>query len=194
MKLSIDIRSNSSQEWLDCVLNDFDSFLKDHADCERKASGMAQHLVAKYPNRIEIIPGLIDLMIEEMEHFRDVYEVMEKKGVSLNHSMQPDLYVNQLLALRKSDVEGRFLDQLLLGSVVECRGAERFRLVAENIQDEYLAKFYKRLWTSEAKHGHIFVKWALNYFDEKKIYDRLEFLMEEETRILKNLPIKAALH
>ncbi len=60
--------------------------------------------------------------------------------------------------LRKSDVDGRFLDTLLLGSVIECRGAERFKMVADHIEDEDMAKFYKRLWTSEAKHGHIFRK------------------------------------
>ena len=31
----------SPDAWLDAVLADFDSFLKDHASCEKKASGMA---------------------------------------------------------------------------------------------------------------------------------------------------------
>lgn len=194
MKLSIDLKVASSQEWIDAVLNDFESFLKDHADCERKASGMAQHMIAKYPNRTEIIPGLIDLALEEMEHFRDVYEVMESQGIQLNHSIPKDLYMEALLKLRKSDVDGRFLDQLLIGSVVECRGAERFRLVSENLENEDLARFYKRLWTSEAKHGHIFVKWALNYFEERKVYKRLEWWMEQEAEIIQNLEVKSALH
>ena len=194
MKLSIDIKSSSSPEWIQAVINDFESFLKDHADCERKASGMAQHLIAKYADRTAIIPGLIDLMIEEMEHFRDVYDLMQSKNISLNKNMVPDAYVNALQKLRKSDVDGRFMDTLLLGSVIECRGAERFKMIAYNIEDEEMAKFYKRLWTSEAKHGHIFVKWAINYFDEKTVYDRLDWLMDKESEIIKNLPIKSALH
>jgi len=48
----------SSQEWVQTVLNDFDTFLKDHADCERKASSMAMSFVAKYPDRTEISQSL----------------------------------------------------------------------------------------------------------------------------------------
>ncbi|HHG83423.1 MAG TPA: tRNA-(ms[2]io[6]A)-hydroxylase, partial [Bacteroidetes bacterium] len=66
MKVAIDIRSASPTAWVEAVINDFDSFLQDHADCERKASAMAMSLVAKYPNRLEIIPDLIDTAVEEM--------------------------------------------------------------------------------------------------------------------------------
>ena len=41
MKLNLDITVPSKQEWVDAVMADFDSFLQDHADCERKASGFA---------------------------------------------------------------------------------------------------------------------------------------------------------
>ena len=83
MKRSIDVKIASSQEWIDKVLSDFPSFLRDHADCERKASGMANSFVAKYPNRVEIIPDLIDIAIEEMEHFKQVYDVMAAQGIAL---------------------------------------------------------------------------------------------------------------
>ncbi|MEO1629065.1 MAG: tRNA isopentenyl-2-thiomethyl-A-37 hydroxylase MiaE, partial [Bacteroidota bacterium] len=68
MKRNLDISVASSQEWIDAVMNDFDSFLQDHADCERKASATAMSLVAKYPDRVEIIPPLIDTAVEELEH------------------------------------------------------------------------------------------------------------------------------
>ena len=64
MKFRIDLTVDSKKEWVEAVLNDFDAFLQDHADCERKASGMALSLVAKYPNRTEIIPELIDTSVE----------------------------------------------------------------------------------------------------------------------------------
>ena len=89
----------SKKEWIDVVLNDFDSFLKDHADCERKASGMAMSLVAKYPDRKEILQDLIHTGIEELEHFKLVYKIMENRGIGLNHKMTKDLYVD---ALRKN--------------------------------------------------------------------------------------------
>ena len=194
MKLSVDLRVNSPTQWVDAVMNDFNTFLQDHANCERKASAMAMSFVAKYPNRVEIIPELIETALEEMEHFRDVYAIMEKRGVMLPHEISQDQYVKQLLDYCRSGREERFLDRLLLASVIECRGAERFQLVAGALEDEVLKKFYKRLWTSEAKHGNIFVKMALNYFNQDEIYVRLNELNENEADVLNSLPIKAALH
>ena len=64
MKLSLELTQPSSSDWLDAVMVDFDAFLQDHANCERKASAMAMSFVAKYPDRLEIIPELIDTAIE----------------------------------------------------------------------------------------------------------------------------------
>lgn len=194
MKLNLDLASDSRKEWLDAVMADFDSFLQDHADCERKASAMAMSFVAKYPDRKEIIPELIETGIEELEHFQQVYEIMSARGISLNHSIGEDLYVKGLISKCHSGRLERFRDRLLIASVVETRGAERFRLVAEALDDGDLKKFYKTLWTSEAKHGHIFVKMALIYFDEKEVYERLEWWTQQEAQVLDSLEIKAALH
>lgn len=194
MKLNLDIAVPSSQEWIDCVIQNFDDFLIDHADCERKASSMAMSFVAKYPDRLEIIPELIATGIEELEHFRDVYQLMEKRGIQLPERMGEDLYVKALIKLCRHTREERFIDRMCVASVVETRGAERFRLVAENIKDPELQEFYKRLWISEAKHGHIFAKMLLNYFDESDVYPRLEYISQEEGKIISRLEIRAALH
>ncbi|TVQ49582.1 MAG: tRNA-(ms[2]io[6]A)-hydroxylase [Saprospirales bacterium] len=194
MKLNLDILVPSKKEWVDAVISDFDEFLKDHADCERKASAMAMSFVAKYPNRVEIIPELIETAVEELEHFQQVYALMEKRGIQLPHQMKEDPYVKALLKQCHSGIEERFLDRLLIASVVETRGAERFKLVEEALEDPELKRFYKMLWVSEAKHGHIFVKMALNYFDKDKVYERLEWWIEKEKEILEGLEIRAALH
>ena len=194
MKLSIELESASSQEWIEAVMNDFNSFLQDHADCERKASAMAMSFVAKFPDRVEIIPELIETAVEELEHFQSVYQIMEERGVQLPAKMGQDMYVKELVDHCRSDVESRFLDRLLLASIVECRGAERFRLVYEHLPAGELKKFYHNLWASEAKHGNIFVKMALNYFDEQQVYDRLKELNKIEAEVLARQPIKAALH
>jgi tRNA-(ms[2]io[6]A)-hydroxylase len=194
MKLSIELKYPSSQEWLDAVMADFPSFLRDHADCERKASSLSMSLVAKYPNRVAIIPDLIETALEELEHFQSVYKIMQKQGIQLNHEIGKDRYAVALVALCRPEVEDRFMDRLLLGSVMECRGAERFKMVSDALPAGELKEFYKMLWTTEAKHGNIFVKFALEYFDEKEIYERLEELMKAEAEILLMLPIKPALH
>jgi tRNA-(ms[2]io[6]A)-hydroxylase len=180
---------------VDTVLANFDRFLQDHADCERKASAMAMSLVAKYPNRTEIIPELIETALEEMEHFRDVYALMEQRGVELPGSMEKDFYIQQLMKLGHGGTpETRFRDRLLLASVIECRGCERFKKVADHIDDPDLSRFYKRLWTSEAKHGNIFVKMACLYFPDQEVYDRLEWLASKEAEIIAALPIRPTLH
>lgn len=194
MKLNIDITVPSKAEWLDAVMNDFDSFLQDHADCERKASAAAMSLVAKYPNRTEIIPDLIDTAVEELEHFQQVYALMASRGIQLLHSIPEDPYIKGLIKRMHSGLEERFLDRLLISSVFETRGAERFQLIAEALEDPDLKRFYKMLWTSEAKHGHIYVKMALNYFPEEKVYDRLHWWIAQEGEIVDNLEIRPALH
>ena len=194
MKLSIELKVKSSKEWLDMVMHDFNSFLQDHADCERKASAMALSFVAKYPEKKEIIPDLIETAVEELEHFQQVYEVMEKKGIPLASEIEKDTYINKLMSLCRSGREERFMDKLLMASVVECRGCERFKLVADELTDPGLKEFYKELWTSEARHGEIFAKMALKYFDEKIVFERLEYFSNQEAEILNSLEVRSAVH
>ncbi len=194
MKANLDLKIASKKEWLEAVMGDFDAFLQDHADCERKASAMAMSFVAKYPDRTEIIPELIETGIEELEHFQQVYQIMARRGISLRHSIGEDPYVSKLIKKCHSGREERFLDRLLIASALETRGAERFRLVADALEDAELKSFYKMLWTSEAKHGHIFVKMALNYFAPENVYERLDWWMTQEAEVINDLPIKPALH
>src|SRR3954469_25412640 len=195
MKLSLDLTSPSRPEWVAAVMGNFPSFLQDHADCERKASAMAMSFVAKYPDRVEIIPELIETGREELEHFQQVYAHMAKRGIQLAKEMKQDPYISALLELCHSDPMRRFLDRLLLASIIECRGAERFRLVWEALNgDAELKEFYHRLWVSEAKHGNIFVKMALNYFPEEQVYARLTELNVAEGQVIRGLKIRSALH
>ena len=195
MKFSLDLTVVTSPGWVDAVMADVPAFLQDHADCERKASAMAMSLVAKYPNRLEIIPELIATGVEELEHFQQVYEVMRERGIPLSKEIETDPYIKALMALIHSDSQRRFLDRLLLASIIECRGAERFRLVSEAMtEDEQLRIFYHELWVSEAKHGHIFVKMALEYFEKKNVYERLGYLNDEEGKIVAGLEFRPALH
>jgi tRNA-(ms[2]io[6]A)-hydroxylase len=66
--------------------------------------------------------------------------------------------------------------------------------VADNVEDPELKAFYKLLWTTEAKHGNIFVKMALRYWNEKEVYERLNYLMKKEGEICASLPLRPALH
>ena len=156
---------------------------------------MAMSFVAKYPDRLRIIPELIETGIEELDHFRQVYAYMQKRGIQLAKEMTPDPYIKALMELCHTAPLNRFLDRLLLASIIECRGAERFRLVWQALEaDAELKEFYHQLWASEAKHGNIFVKMALNYFPEDQVYRRLNELNRTEGQIIQTLELRPALH
>lgn len=194
MKVAQDILTPTPSAWVETVLTHIPEFLQDHANCERKASQMMMSFVAKYPNRTEIIPELIASAIEELEHFQQVFDIMQRRGIPLRHEIDADPYVNQILAFCTTKGDERFLDRLLVGSVVETRGAERFKLVYQATDDVELKKFYHTLWACEAKHGNIFVKWALTYFPETMVYSRLQYFLEKESEVMNLLPIRPAFH
>jgi tRNA-(ms[2]io[6]A)-hydroxylase len=190
---SLPLLSTTSPRWIETVLDNFDAFLIDHASCERKANALMMSFIVKYPDRPQIIPGLIELAREELEHFAEAYSFMEKRGLAFSKD-QPDPYVNALLAEARHGRDERFIDRMLISSVVESRGAERFRIVAENIADPELAEFYTRLWKSEVKHSHVFVMLLNREYPEDMIKTRLQELTELEAKILDGLEFRAALH
>jgi len=192
-KKSIDLLIPTTPAWVHTVLADFDAFLLDHANCERKASAFAMSLVAKYPDRTRLTGTLIDLAREELEHFREVYALLEQRGLALQRD-DPDPYIQALLGNARHGRDERLIDRMLISSVIESRGAERFRILGETLADEGLRKFYERLWKCETKHAHQFAHLLLREFDEELVYPRLEELMAIEAEIIPTLRLRPALH
>ena len=127
--MPLTLKTASAQGWLEAVLASFDEFLLDHAANERKASAMAMSMVAHYPDRPRLVSEMIDLALEEMNHFRQVYRLIEARGLMLTAD-DKDPYVNALRRRMDKTREPYLLDRLLTGSVIEARGAERFSLIA----------------------------------------------------------------
>lgn len=194
MDFEVKLKWETPMKWVETVLADFPKFLQDHADCERKASAMAMSFVAKCPDRVEIIPELIETALEELVHFKLVYEIMDKEKIALPKQLEQDNYIAQLIKLCRSGREERLLDRMVVASVVEARGVERFRMVAENVEDPELQKFYDMLWRSEFKHSDVFLRLAHSYWDKETIAKRLEYFIDEEAIICKNLPFRSAVH
>tara|TARA_B100000029_G_scaffold287907_1_gene281696 strand:- start:465 stop:1049 length:585 start_codon:yes stop_codon:yes gene_type:complete len=192
-KKSIDLHVPTDPDWVQVILDNFDEFLQDHANCERKASALAMSLVVKYPDRTSIIPQLIELAQEELEHFRQVYELMCERGLPLLKD-EPDPYVNALLSHMRNGREERFVDRMLVSSVIECRGAERFKLISQALDDVTLKHFYRDLWAAEAKHGHQFVDLVLRCVPEEHVYPRLHELMVVEAGVIADLEWRPSLH
>ena len=194
MKYKVKLKVKTNPKWVEAVKADFKTFLQDHADCERKASGLAQNFTAAYPDRKEIISDLIAIAIEELEHFDQVYRIMSKRGIPLPTRMEKDVYINQFIAKSRTGRNERFMDRILMAGIIEARGAERFEMIGEALEDEKLSKYYIQLGRSEEKHIHVFIKMCSHYFTDEEIYKRLDELLVFEGEIVNNLPITAKLH
>ncbi len=189
----LELRAPTPPEWLEVVLGDFDAFLIDHAACERKASATGMSFVVRYPDRTELLEPLIAFAREELEHFHQVYRLIEARGLSLGGD-QKDTYVRRLRGLARTDSEQHLLDRLLIAAVVEARGCERFGLVAEGLEDEPLRAFYMDITRSEARHHGLFVQLAQKYFDDRVIRERIDVILEHEAEVMLALPHRAAVH
>jgi tRNA-(ms[2]io[6]A)-hydroxylase len=190
----IQLAYNTPQEWVDAALANFDGFLIDHADNERKASNMALSFIAKAPEKTEMISELIDIALEELVHFKQVYKIMSKRGIQFPKEIEKDVYVNQLIKSCRSGWKERFLDRLLIASIVETRGAERFRLIAENHPEQDMQSFYTMLYKSEDRHGNIFVEMAMLYYEKEDVLKRLDEMILIEGEICAATPITGLVH
>ncbi len=188
-----ELKCRTPERWVQVALSDFDAFLKDHAACERKAASLAMSMVQHYPDKPELIRGMIDLAMEEMAHFREVMKIMLDKGLQQDND-EKDPYINQLLRHVRRGHKNYLLDRLLIFSIVEKRGHERFHMVGEALGDDKLGDFYRRLARAEHRHYTLFMRLAHCYFESKEIHSRLEELLDIEAAIVNNLPFRAAVH
>ncbi|MFT4720568.1 MAG: tRNA-(ms[2]io[6]A)-hydroxylase [Candidatus Azotimanducaceae bacterium] len=188
------LRTTSSPEWLAAVVCDFDEFLQDHAANERKASTMAMSMVVHYPDKPELVDAMVDLALEELNHFRQVIRLMKARGV-MQAADAKDPYVNLILKHVRKGTEHYFLDRLLSAAVIEARGAERFALIAGA---ESLAAntrtFYKTLARSEANHHQLFIRLACEYFPATTVESRLNEWLDIEAESLAAITIAPRLH
>jgi tRNA-(ms[2]io[6]A)-hydroxylase len=180
-------------EWVAAVLADFDAFLLDHAAAEKKAAGMAISMLSHYPDRVELVAAMADLAVEEMTHYREVVKIIHSRG-KITASDEKDAYVNEFRKALRKGSELYFLDRLLVGGIIEARGAERFGLVADALEDGPLKIFYNSISRSEERHLDLLFELAHRYFDSPIVNQRLQELLALEATIIAQQPFRAALH
>lgn len=185
--------TKTKNAWLEAVMADMDAFLIDHAACERKASSMAMSMIVHYPDKKELVVAMTDLALEELNHFRQVMQWIHDRNLQILPD-EKDPYVNQLKKHVRKGRDDYFIDRLLLASIIEKRGAERFLLIGEALEESKLKKFYYAIAKSEEKHYELFLALAQKYFDEETIQNRLHEWLDIESNIIDNLPIRPALH
>lgn len=191
--MEIQVRQPTPSAWADFALTHFDEFLVDHAACERKASATGIQFVVRYPDRPELVDPMIRLAREELLHFHQVMRIITRKGVKLLPD-EKDPYVNQLLAEMRHNRDKNFLDRLLVFGIVEARGTERFGLIGELHPDPEMKDFYQKLTEAEGRHHQLFVDLACRYFSKEEVAERLDELLDQEAAIVRELPLRAAVH
>lgn len=173
---------------------DFGAFLQDHAANERKASQSALVLATQHPRHVELVDAMIEVIDEELLHFRQVYALLRARGLTLAYDA-PDPYISRFFkALRKNDQEVYLLDRLVAFGIVEARGCERFKLVGDALPSGELKTFYTELVASEARHHALFLRLARGLFGEAAVDQRLDELLDAEATVIRGLPVRAALH
>lgn len=179
--------------WLALVREHVDALLADHAYCEKKACATAMSLIGKYPDDHHLVPRMLKLAQEELEHFERLYTVLMARGVKLGY-VDRDPYVGELLPLGRKEGLPALIDRLLISSLIEARSAERFFLLADGLDDPDLRALYKDLATTESRHHTVFVQLAGHYAPIAEVRDRLAELAREEAAIIARLPIVARMH
>jgi len=187
------LRADTPPGWLDAVLSDFDAFLQDHAANERKVVHSALTLAAQYPEHDALVETSIEIAREELDHFARVHALLKRRGVGLGPD-GPDPYVGAMRRLERKGTRDQLLDRLLIFSVVEARGCERFLLVARALEEPELAALYRELAGSEARHRAVYLRLCRELFGDARVASRLDALLDAEAEIVRALPLRAALH
>ena len=174
--------------WVNIAAIDLEDILTDHAYCEQKAATSCISLIQRYPDKDELVNELSPIVTEEWGHFRLVLQELHKRNLQLG-KQRKDEYVNKLLQfeIKGGAEEDRLLDKLLLCALIEARSCERFKRLSEDLNDDYLKKFYRRFMESEAGHYTTFIELAETYIDKNKVRKRWNEWLAYEAGVIKNL-------
>jgi tRNA-(ms[2]io[6]A)-hydroxylase len=187
------LKRPTSFAWIEQAIANLDTILLDHSHCERKAAGVAINLMFRYPSYSKLIYQLTAIAKEELEHFEQVNRWLEKRGIALAPLNSPPYGATLKRQIGHQEPD-RLLDSLLVSALIEARSHERLGLLGEYCPDPELAKFYRSLMASEARHYGIYWMLANNYCERKVVDKRLEELAAIESEILSTLHPEPRIH
>lgn len=185
--------SSTSPDWIESVLKNFGLFISDHAANERKAAATCMDFVVRYPNLHSLVATASRIAEEELSHFRDVFDMMRTHGYEILPD-EKDQYVGHLRANTRHSSKERLMDRLLMSSLIEMRGTERFEILSKSHPNPEWKEFYRKLHFSERGHGYAFYHEALKIFPMQEVNDRFKFLIEKESEANLATPITGRFH
>jgi tRNA-(ms[2]io[6]A)-hydroxylase len=124
-----------------------------------------------------------------------VHDLIKARGIEMGRDRK-DLYVIELLKFfpKGGSRTNQMVHRLLYAALIEARSCERFRLLSENLKDQSLRKFYRKLMISEANHYTMFLKLARQYGNETEVNEKWSKLLDYEAEIMINLSQHESIH
>ncbi len=180
------LQQPTSDLWLEQAISNLDLVLLDHSHCERKAAGVAINMMFRYPSYRQLVKQLTAIAKEELEHYEQVNQWLDKRGIALAPLDSPP-YGGKLKAQIRHQEPDRLMDSLLVSALIEARSHERLGLLGKHCPDPELAAFYRGLMASEARHYGIYWVLATQYCERSAVDQRLEELSHVESEILSEL-------
>ena len=187
------LKEPTSDAWVEQALANLDTILLDHSHCERKAAGVALNLMFRYPSNTKMVRSLTAIAQEELEHFEQVNQILERRGIPLGPLAAPPYGAGLNKQIRPQEPH-RLLDSLLVSGLIEARSHERLGLLGQHCPDPELAAFYRGLMASEARHYGIYWVLSTTYFDRETVTQRLEELATIESELLTTLHPEPRIH
>ncbi len=187
------LKQSTSQAWIEQAITNLDIILLDHSHCERKAASVALNLMFRYPSSAKLVKMLTAIAREELEHFDQVNQWLERRNIPLAPLNSPPYGAALNSQVRRNEPE-RMLDLLLVYGLIEARSHERLGLLANYCPEPELAKFYRSLMASEARHYGVYWILVTTYFEQEKVENRLEELARFESELLINLHPEPRIH
>ncbi|MGB2924781.1 MAG: tRNA isopentenyl-2-thiomethyl-A-37 hydroxylase MiaE [Limnothrix sp.] len=187
------LKEPTRAEWIELVLNNLDEVMLDHSHCEKKAAGVALNMLFRYGSSVKLVKELTAIAREELEHFELVNQWLERKNIPLAPLNAPP-YGGKLRKLIRGQEPERLLDSLLISALIEARSHERLGLIGEHCPEPELAKFYRGLMASEARHYGAYWVLATTYYELEMVNERLDELAIAESEILSTLHPEPRIH
>lgn len=177
------------QAWLDEAIHNLDILMQDHANCEKKAASTAMNLMFRYSFFTDLQVKLAQLVREEMLHYEQVLEFMNKRGQEWK-GLSAGRYAGGLRKEIRTYEPEALIDVMIIGAFVEARSCERFYALAPIVDDE-LGRYYRYLLKSESRHFEDYLALALDVAKTAKLKDpeetiqqRIEYIREVEKNLI----------
>ena len=129
----------------------------------------------------------IALAEEEISHFKMVHEIILKRGYTLGRERKDSMYAAYKAFPKGGSRNTHLVHKLLIAGLIEARSCERFRLLSEELEDQELRKFYRKLMISEAHHYTYFLKLARKFEEEAVVQEKWKNLLAYEAQLMKDL-------